>query len=222
MLGARWPRGRKDMRLEKPIGRAAALGIVVGCGRSVPPAEAAYVVSIEQVGSDVVGTGSGSIDFDALALYGDELDSSLIAASGGALIIGPTTPTDDAYYSGVAGPAIAFGTGGEFFADSGAGAIVGLGTFNLTSGGVVAVPLDYVSGAALGTSTATFAGATIASLGLTPGSYVWSWGSGATADTFTLDIVAGAGVGAAVPEPATWATMLLGLAGLMLLRKRAD
>jgi PEP-CTERM motif len=87
---------------------------------------------------------------------------------------------------------------------------------------VVAVPLDYVSGAALGTSTATFAGATIASLGLTPGSYVWSWGSGPTADTFTLDIVAGAGVGAAVPEPATWATMLLGLAGLMLLRKRAD
>jgi hypothetical protein len=211
------------MAVRKPMGCAVALGaaILVGAGLCAPRAEAAYVVTIEQVGTDVVATGSGSIDFDALALYGDELDSSLIAASGGALIIGPTTPTDDAYYSGIAGPAIAFGTGGEFFPGSGGGAIVGLGTFDETSGGVVAVPLDYVSGAPLGTSAATFADATIASLGLTPGSYVWSWGSGPTADTFTLDI-AGTVVGASVPEPATWAMMLLGLAGLMLLRERAD
>jgi hypothetical protein len=50
---------------------------------------------------------------------------------------------------------------------------------------VVAVPRDYVSGAPLGTSTATFANATFMSLGLTPGAYVWRWGSGPTADTFT-------------------------------------
>ena len=164
-----------------------------------------------------MATGSGSINFDALALFGDEIDPSLISASDGALIIGPTTPTDDAYYSGVTGPAIAFGTGGEFFADGGGGAIVGLGTFDETSGGVVAVPQDYVSGAPLGTSTATFANATIKSLGLTPGAYVWSWGSGPTMDTFTLDVGVGAG---AVPEPATWAMMLLGLAGLALARIR--
>ncbi|HLX98785.1 MAG TPA: PEP-CTERM sorting domain-containing protein, partial [Roseiarcus sp.] len=188
--------------------------MLIGCGLCLPRAEAAYVITIEQVGSDVVATGSGSIDFDALVLFGDEIDSSLIAASDGALIVGPTTPTDDAYYSGVVGPAIAFGTGGEFFADSGGGAIVGLGTFDETSGGVVAVPQDYVSGAALGTSTATFANATLMSLGLTPGSYQWTWGSGPTTDTFTIDIVA---VGAAaVPEPATWTMMLLGLAGLAL------
>jgi hypothetical protein len=211
------------MALKRRLAGAAALGaaMLVGAGLCAPRAEAAYVDTIEQVGSDVVATGSGSIDFvDALALYGDELDTSLIDASEGALIIGPTTPTDDAYYSGIAGPAIAFGAGGEFFADSGVGAIVGLGTFDETSGGVVAVPLDYVSGAALGTSTATFAGETIAGLGLTPGSYQWSWGSGPTADTFTLDIV-GPVVGASVPEPATWAMTLLGLAGLMALRTRA-
>ena len=207
------------MAPQKPIARAAALwaAMLIGCGLCAPRAQAAYVVSIEQVGSDVVATGSGSINFDALALFGDEIDPSLISASDGALIIGPTTPTDNAYYSGVTGPAIAFGTGGEFFADGGGGAIVGLGTFDETSGGVVAVPQDYVSGAPLGTSTATFANATIKSLGLTPGAYVWSWGSGPTMDTFTLDVGVGAG---AVPEPATWAMMLLGLAGLALARIR--
>ena len=120
-------------------------------------------------------------------MYGDELDTSLIAASGGAIIVGPTTPTDDTYYSGVAGP-ITFGAGGEFLADSGGGGIVGLGTFDEPSGGVVAVPQGYVSGAPLGTSTATFTNATISGLGLTPGAYVWTWGDGATADSFTLDI----------------------------------
>ena len=99
----------------------------------------------------------------------------------------------------------------------GGGAIVGLGTFNQTSGGVVAVPLGYVSGASLGTSTATWDGATISGLGLTPGAYVWTWGSGATADSFTLDIVSG---GISTPEPATWAMMLLGLAGLAVVRAR--
>ena len=208
------------MALKKQLAGGAALvaAVAIGFGLCAPPAQAAYTITIEQVGSDVVATGSGSINFDALAVYGDELDTSLIAASGGAIIVGPTTPTDDTYYSGVAGP-ITFGAGGEFLADSGSGGIVGLGTFDEASGGVVAVPQGYVSGTPLGTSTATFTNATISGLGLTPGAYVWTWGDGATADTFTLDI-ASVGVAAATPEPATWAMMVLGLAGLALLRTR--
>jgi hypothetical protein len=58
-------------------------------------------------------------------------------------------------------------------------------------------------------STSTYDNATFASLGVTPGVYVWSWGSGATDDTFTLDIGT-----AAVPESSTWALMLLGFVGL--------
>ena len=208
------------MALKKQLAGGAALvaAVAIGFGLCAPPAQAAYTITIEQVGSDVVATGSGSINFDALAVYGDELDTSLIAASGGAIIVGATTPTDDTYYSGVAGP-ITFGAGGEFLADSGSGGIVGLGTFDEASGGVVAVPQDYVSGTPLGTSAATFTNATISGLGLTPGAYVWTWGDGATADTFTLDI-ASVGVAAATPEPATWAMMVLGLAGLALLRTR--
>jgi PEP-CTERM motif len=209
------------MAFRKPTSGAAALGMAMlaGCELLALPAKAAYVVTIEEVGSDVVATGSGSINFDALDFWGDEEDPSLIEASEGALVIGPAIPTDDIYYSGIAGPAVAFGGGDEFFADSGSGAVVGLGTFEETTGGVIAVPEDAVSGAPLGISTATFANATLMSLGLTPGSYQWTWGSGPTADRFTLEIATERGA-SAVPEPGTWAMLLLGLAGFMTLRTR--
>ena len=43
---------------------------------------------------------------------------------------------------------------------------------------------------------------------MTPGRYEWTWGSGAN-QNFTLLI-------GEVPEPSTWAMMLLGFAGLGL------
>ena len=69
-------------------------------------------------------------------------------------------------------------------------------------------PAGYVSGTPLSDSS-TYLDATISSLGLTPGDHVWNWGSGEHADTFTIDVVA-----PPVPEPSTWAMMLLGFAGL--------
>ncbi len=210
------------MRVRKRVVGIATLGATLSSFGLGAPAQAAYTLTVQQAGADVTATGTGSIDFDALELFGDELGSSLLEASGGAIIVGPTTDTDDTFYSGITGP-IDFGPGDEFLADIGGGNIVGLGTFDEPSGGVVAVPLGYVSGASLGTSTATWSNATIANLGLMPGAYVWTWGSGASADSFTIDIVA-SGVGGvpAAPEPATWAMMLLGLAGLSFLRARRN
>jgi hypothetical protein len=69
------------------------------------------------------------------------------------------------------------------------------------------VPRGYVSGSPL-MDTSTYDDATFASLGVTPGTFVWTWGSGANAGSFTLH--AGA---AAVPEPATLGLMVLGLLG---------
>jgi hypothetical protein len=43
---------------------------------------------------------------------------------------------------------------------------------------------------------------------MTPGAYVYTWGSDAHADTFTIVI------GAPVPELSTWAMGLIGFAGL--------
>jgi hypothetical protein len=207
------------MAIKNEITGAAAVGVamLIGFGLCAPPAQAAYTITIAQAGSDVVATGAGSINFDALTFYIDNIDPSLISASDGAIIVGPTTPTNDTYYSGITGPAITFGTGGEFFADSGSGGIVGLGTFGITNGGVVTVPQDYVSGTPLETSTATWSNVTISGLGLATGAYVWSWGAGATANTFTLDIETTI---PAVPETVTWVMMLLGLAGLGLMRAR--
>jgi hypothetical protein len=71
---------------------------------------------------------------------------------------------------------------------------------------MIIVPFRYVSGSSL-SGTSTFDGATIATLGLTPGSYVYTWGSGVDADGITVNI-------SGVPEPSTWAMMGLGFASL--------
>jgi hypothetical protein len=69
--------------------------------------------------------------------------------------------------------------------------------------GQLDVPVGYVSDGVL-SDTSTYAGKTFTSLGVTPGTYKWTWGTG-TNQNSTLDI------GTAVPEPSTWAMMLLGL-----------
>jgi len=73
--------------------------------------------------------------------------------------------------------------------------------------GIIEVPSDYDSGSPL-MSTSTWDGATLSSLGVTPGTYVWTWGSGVNAGTFTLKAEE-----AAVAEPATLGLMVLGLLG---------
>jgi hypothetical protein len=52
------------------------------------------------------------------------------------------------------------------------------------------VPHGYVSGAALSDSM-TFNNETFAAMGLTPGTYVWSWGTGLPNQNFTLIIGGG-------------------------------
>ena len=76
------------------------------------------------------------------------------------------------------------------------------------------VPQGYVSNTALSDSM-TFNNATLASLGVTPGTYVWSWGAGAN-QNFTL-IIGGAGV----PDGSSTVSLLgFGLLGLAALRRR--
>ena len=69
-------------------------------------------------------------------------------------------------------------------ANTGSGDFVGIQV--LWDGhGILIVPQGYVSGAALSDSM-TFNNATFASLGVTPGTYVWTWGTGLANQNFTL------------------------------------
>jgi len=80
--------------------------------------------------------------------------------------------------------------------------------------GLLLVPSGYVSGAPLSDSM-TFNNATFASLGVTPGTYVWTWGAGAN-QNFTLQIGP-----AGVPDTGSTLSLLsLASLGLVALRRK--
>lgn len=114
-----------------------------------------------------------------------------------------------AVYAGIMGP-LNFGAGGHVVASTGGGDAVAINGAK----GFLGVPLDYVSGSPLSNSM-EFDGQTFASLGLTPGTYAWSWGSGASADSMTIQINT-----AAIPEPSSGLALAVGLLGLAALRRR--
>jgi hypothetical protein len=192
--------------------RVATLGVttLIGAGVSAPSAQAAYTVTFVQQGPNVVATGKGSFDLTDLILSGGISSNALVAPSLSVVFTGPVTPTGTAAdtYDGLTGPT-AFGSGGITHADSGSGDFVGV-----SFGSALEVPGGYSSGNPL-SDTATYLGQSFASLGMTPGTYVWTWGSGANADSFTLQIGA-----AAVPEPASLTLLTVGLAGLGVARRR--
>ena len=164
---------------------AAALAIVIVLGLSLRPAQAGYIVTLKQVGSDLVATGSGAIDLTGLSFM--NTGSGGLAAIGpnlAQIITGPTSGSADIYFGMISGPT-SFGSGGFTFASSGSGDVVGK-----AEGGVndlLILPTGYVSGSAL-SDISTYNNATFASLGVTPGTYEWTWGTGAN-QNFTLKAV---------------------------------
>jgi VPDSG-CTERM motif len=147
----------------------------------VQPAQA-YTVTLQQIGSNVVANGSGAINLTGLTLsFPSAFSGAVVFASVGQIETGPASALVDGY-TGFAGPT-SFGSGGLFFPNTGSGDFVGL---DATGVPFIAVPQGYVSGAALSDSM-TFNNATLASLGVTPGTYVWTWGDGAN-QRFTLRI----------------------------------
>jgi hypothetical protein len=167
---------------------------------------AAFVVTLEQVGSDVVATGSGTLDTDALTGNGSGGVQSTIFPTVGAVMVGPVPGGGATQFLGITGPSD-FGAGAESFPTSGSGDLVGLtGGF----GGSLFAPIGYQSGAFL-SDTSTYAGQTLSSLGITQGTYTWSWGQGPTADSFTL---------VAAPEPSSLALAALGGVALLAYRRR--
>lgn len=193
---------------------AFSVAMLIGCGLCVPLAHADYIVTLDQQGNNVIATGSGTLDLAGLELTcssGCSTNAGINAMVGtistGSSAGGPGNAVPSRFYSGFTGPA-SFGSGGPTFPGSGSGDTVAIdGTFEILS-----VPLDYVSGGAL-SDNSTYDNQTLGSLGVTPGTYEWTWGKGATADSFTLNIVP-------VPEPSGLALLGLPLGLVLLLGAR--
>jgi protein with PEP-CTERM/exosortase system signal len=171
----------------------------------------AYTVTLEEVGSNVVSNGSGAINLTGLSfLVSGTQGGAILQPPIGAIVTGTTDSANVTFFSGFSGPT-SFGSGNGDIASSGSGDRVGIvGLF-----GQLSVPDGYVSGAAL-LSSATWNNATFASLGVTPGTYVWSWGTGLPNQNFTLQIGA-----AGVPDGGTTVSLLgCALLGLAALRRK--
>jgi hypothetical protein len=181
----------------------ALLAVMMLAGVAVHRAEAKYVAIFTQDGPDVIEVGGGTLDTMDLTIVGrGALTRPFVSGNTGAYVSGSRDDTGSSYIGLFDGPA-KFGSGSLFQPTESAGDPVGFSA----SSGFVYVPDNYMSGAPL-SETSTYVDATFASLGITPGTYVYSWGSDAHADTLTIEI------GSPIPEPSTWALGLIGFAGL--------
>jgi hypothetical protein len=197
---------------------AAILGLAA---TTAPRAHAEILLTATESSGAVVISGGGTANLADLTLaFGGDFASS-IAPADPLLLMGPSGTGTADLYGTLTGPGN-FGSGMYTTVSDGTGDRFGLTTDNGAL--LLALPTGYVSETTL-QGTITFASTTtFASLGLTPGTYVWRWGAGANADSLTLQF----GISTSpVPEPSTLALAIAGgltLAGYgrRLLRKGCD
>lgn len=163
---------------------------------AVGQTRAGIIISLSEIGPDVVATGSGTANLAALTIgvpvfHGpDVVGSSAVVELAGGL-------QTRRLYTGQMGPT-QFGVGPQIAANSGTGPIFG----EFGAAGSLIVPDGYVSGDLL-SGSATWNNQTFSGLGLTPGTYTWNWGSGGTADFIQVTI--------GVPEPGSMFLAAIGV-----------
>jgi hypothetical protein len=183
------PSQKQETPMQRVIFGLAALALLLG---GVGRAKADLVITFSQDGANVDATGVGSLNPSALSYLGSFSYSSGVAPELSDVLLG--SPDSYDYYGPVSGPSnFGPGRGGYEIASSWSGPPVGL----LQNGVLrLVVPAGYVSGTPISAS-ATWDNSTISGLGLTPGTYTYSWGSGVTADSLTVVVPSAT----ATPEP---------------------
>lgn len=192
----------------------ATLVLLLG---GIDQARAEFIIEFSQQGNNVVATGSGSLNLSALTFRVSPELSAGVNPSLGTASVGPGGLVDEYYHLPSAPPS--FGPGLGKAVSSGTGATVGDGVYtNVAPWGYdIIVPFRYQSGSSL-SGTSTYNNTTLSGLGLTPGTYIYGWGSGATADDIKVVIPS------AAPEPASIALLVSGFAaagGFGLYRRRS-
>lgn len=187
-------------------------------------ADAGIVVSITEVGSDVVASwDAGSFNLSGLGRARNGADKAGIQANHVELGFGGQGNANNPisiYEDVLTGPAV-IGSGSQFIEPaSGTGARFGV-VFDdaADTSGTLWVPRGYSSGAMIPAGTNTWTSQTIAGLGLTAGTYTWTWPTTSPlgTDFFTLQIGT-----AAVPEPSSMILMGIAALGLIVLHRRKE
>jgi len=186
--------------------------LVVTLGLAGPTrAQNVFNFYLYQDGSNVVATGSGIIDLTDLTYAASNPSDSAIFPIAADILVGPDTEPSVSLYEGLTGPA-SFGPGFTTNSTSGTGDSAGVS--GSSTDGLVDVPEGYTSGSFL-SGTATWNDATLSSLGVTSGTYTWTYGSGV--DAGTINFYAGV---SPVPEPSQYGLLVfLAATGFIVWRR---
>lgn len=170
-------------------------------------AQSSFIVTLQQEGNNVVATGSGAFDLSPLTfVFNSPTSGTAVNPSEGNLNVGQSGSIDIYSSPSITGPT-EFGSGLDTQASVGSGGFVGLSE-NVDEW---LLPHGYVSKAAISDSS-TWDNTTLTALGVTPGTYLWTWGP-SNADSYTLDVVA------AAPEPSAFWCIFWGLLGFVAWRR---
>ena len=94
------------------------------------PARPSYTVTLQQVGANVVATGSGAINLTGLSfLASGTQGGAILQPPIGAIVTGSTDSANVTFFSGFSGPT-SFGSGNGDIASSGSGDRVGIVAFS--------------------------------------------------------------------------------------------
>jgi hypothetical protein len=225
------PDAELEAHAMKLLSRIVMTGLLLGAAR---PSHAGVIVTMEQVDDcsalpcqhNVLVSAEGTLnlaDLIGFDLSLPEVADAEILPFHAAIVLGSdpshALPIDNYGSPLVLGPlnfGPAYGGGHAFTqASSGTGDRFGIiGNTGSSLGNFIVVPDGYVSGDPL-SATNVFAGERLESLGVTPGTYVWTWGTGLNADSFTVEIKP-----APLPEPVSVSLLGIALAGLGVRRWR--
>jgi hypothetical protein len=169
------------------LNRVRLFGVLIGALFVFQDAaHAAYTITIQQSGANVVASGSGTINTAALAIPSMSSNIPLahnINSTNATVVVGGGGNIDQ--YKTISPPSN-FGstTASATPANSGTGSMFGVNGKSAS----LYVPTGYVSGTFI-SGTSQWNGMTLSMLSLTTGTYTYTWGSGANADSVTVKIL---------------------------------